>query len=128
MCRAGKSRLHSTAMLGCGWKAATSGQRSTSSWEGHSSERHTEEPDITCCFSDKQQPTHWLLTLPAPTPPILSIVYLLHTSSVQDHRVSSLTFCLFRRVQFFQSRSLICLAKPMLVVTEDRRSLPALRL
>lgn len=45
MFRAGKSRLYNMAVLGCRWKAATSGQRSTPYCEGHLSERLTEEPD-----------------------------------------------------------------------------------
>ena len=45
-------------------------------------QRGTVRSQMLLAASVTNSPTHWLLTLPAPTPPILSIVYLLHTASV----------------------------------------------
>lgn len=50
--------------------------------------------------------------VPAPPPFFLLTRHL--------HPLPAVTFCLFLRVQFFQSKSCICLGKPMLVTTQDQ--------
>ena len=80
-------------------------------------EAHTAARQLTTAsVLSGNQPTHSSFS---PLPPALLSppVDLLHT---QRPQAAPVTFCLFRRVQFFQSRSWICLTTPMLVTAGDQ--------
>lgn len=64
------------------------------------------------------QPIDCSPSLPPSSPSLSTCLFAPHLT--WRPQTAPITFCLFRRVQFFQSKSWICLAEPMMVTTEDR--------